>query len=310
MELTKEKIKEKALELGFSSCGFAEAGVLETENAFFHNYLQEKRNAAMHYLERNPEKRLDPRLVFEGTRTVIGLLLNYFPSEALPEKDNFIISKDAYGRDYHIVVKERANALISFMKETDANVNAKAYVDSGPVLEKAWARMCGIGWTGKNTLVINPSRGSFHFIAIILTDLLLEPDAPETDHCGNCTRCMDACPTGALEKPFVLNPSLCIAYLTIELKEGIPENLEGKLNGRVYGCDACQDVCPYNRFAIPHELPELLPSETLKSFRKDDWLNLTEDQFNLMFKESSIRRIGYKKLMNNIRSASGSTEIN
>ena len=310
MAVTKEKIKEKALELGFSFCGFAEARSLEQEWAFFSSYLQEKRNAAMYYLERNPEKRLDPRLVFEGTKTVIALLFNYFPPEVLPENDNFIISKDAYGRDYHVVVKERANALIRFMNEEAGNVKAKAFVDSGPVLEKAWARMCGIGWTGKNTLVINPSQGSFHFIAIIFTDLLLEPDTPETDHCGSCTKCMDACPTGALEKPFVLNPSLCIAYLTIELKDGIPENLEGKLNGRIYGCDACQDVCPYNRFAIPHALPELSPSEVLRSFRKKDWMSLSEEEFRMIFKDSAIRRIGYKKLMNNIRSASGSQEIN
>jgi epoxyqueuosine reductase len=309
MEPTKEKIKLKALELGFSFCGFAEATALEQERVFFLKYLSEKRNAAMHYLEREPEKRLDPRQVLEGTRTVIGLLLNYFPADILPELNNFIISKDAYGRDYHIVVKDRANDLIRFLQDEAGPLKAKAFVDSAPVLEKSWARRCGIGWTGKNTLLINPSRGSFHFIAIILTDLVLEPDIPETDHCGTCTKCVDACPTGALEKPFELNPSRCIAYQTIETKEIIPGEIKEKLNHRIYGCDVCQDVCPYNRFAVPHAIPEFLPSEMLQSFRKEEWLNLTEEKFRSLFRESAIRRIGYPKLMNNIRDAAGLAEI-
>jgi len=303
METAGQKIRTKALELGFSFCGFAKAGSLEQERDFFVSYLREKRNAGLHYLERDPEKRTDPRLVFEGTQTVIGLLLNYFPEEILPEEDNFIISKYAYGRDYHEVLKERTNALVLYMKEEYGPARAKTFVDSGPVMEKAWAQQCGLGWPGKNTLLINPEKGSFYFIAIILTDLLIEPDAAETDHCGNCSLCMDACPTGALENPYELNPSKCLSYLTIEEKSDIPEELQDKFHNRIYGCDICQDVCPYNPLAVPHAVNDFLPSPTMKSYRKQDWLQLTEEQFESLFKGSAIHRVGYEKLMKNIRIA-------
>jgi len=303
--LFRQKIREKAIELGFSFCGFAEAGSLEEEKRSFTSYLREKRNAGLHYLACEPEKRFDPRLVFPGTRTVIGLLFNYYPTETLPEKDNFIVSKYAYGKDYHVVVKERANTLIRFLNEEERSVRAKAFVDSGTLLEKAWACRCGIGWIGKNTLLVNPTRGSFHFIAIILTDFAVEPDVAETDHCGTCRRCLDACPTGALEHPYELHPSRCLSYLTIEENEGIPDGLKGKMNDRIFGCDICQDVCPFNRSAISHNVPEFNPSETLRSFRKDDWRHLTEDEFRIMFTDTAVQRTGYQKLMNNIRDASG-----
>lgn len=307
MSISGQKIRTKALELGFSFCGFAKAWSLEQERDFFVSYLSEKRNAGLHYLEREPEKRTDPRLVFEGTQTVIGLLLNYFPEEILPEEDNFIISKYAYGKDYHKVLKELTHAFVLYMKEEYGSVRAKAFVDwGGPVLEKAWARECGLGWTGKNTLLINPEQGSFHFIAIILTDLLIEPDAPETDHCGNCSLCVDTCPTGALEHPYELNPSKCLSYLTIEKKAVLPEELQDKFNNRIYGCDICQDICPYNRLAVPHTITDLLASQTLKSYRKKVWLKLTEKQFESLFKDSAIYRIGYEKLVKNIRIAAGS----
>ena len=310
MEIPGSKIRTKALELGFSFCGFAKAGSLEQERDFFVSYLREKRNAGLHYLEREPEKRTDPRLAFEGTQTVIGLLLNYFPEEILPEEDNFIISKYVYGKDYHEVLKERTHDLIHYLKEQYGSVRAKAFVDRGPLLEKAWARECGLGWTGKNTLLINPERGSFYFIAIILTDLLLEPDVPETDHCGNCSLCMDTCPTGALENPYALNPSKCLSYLTIEEKAELPEELQEKFNDRIYGCDICQDVCPYNRLAVPHTITDLLPSQTLKSYLKKEWLQLTKEQFESLFKGSAIHRIGYEKLMKNIRIAGANPKKN
>jgi epoxyqueuosine reductase len=300
MEISSQRIRTKALERGFSFCGFAKAGSLDRDGEFFFSYLREKRNAGLHYLEREPEKRIDPRLLFEGTQTVIGLLLNYFPSEIIPEENNFIISKYAYGKDYHEVVKERTHSLIQFMKEEFGPLRAKSFIDRGPVLEKAWAKQCGLGWTGKNTLLINPERGSFHFIAIILTDLQIETDSPETDHCGNCRLCMDICPTGALEKPYQLNPSKCLAYLTIEGQSPIPEELKDKLHDRIYGCDICQDVCPYNRFAVPHAIPEFLPVPELSSYRKKDWLQLTEVQFEILLRNSAIHRIGYEKLMENI----------
>lgn len=303
MELSGQKIKAKALDLGFSFCGFAKAELLEREQDFFTSYLKEKRNARLQYLERDPEKRSDPRLLFEGTQTVIGLLMNYYPDEIITETDNFIISKYAYGKDYHEVLTKRTNALIQFMNEEFGDIKAKLFVDRGPVFEKAWACKCGLGWIGKNTLLINPGRGSFHFIAIVLTDLLIEPDLQETDHCGSCHICMDACPTGALEKPFELNLSKCLSYNTIDNSLGIPDVLKKKLNDRIYGCDICQDVCPYNRFAVPHSIDEFAPGPELKSYRKKDWLQMTEAQFEFLFRHSAIYRIGYKNMMQNIHNA-------
>jgi epoxyqueuosine reductase len=305
METSGEKIKNKALELGFSFCGFAKATSLDKEREFFTSYLREKKNAKLQYLEREPEKRTDPRLLFEGTKTVIGLLLNYFPEQIIPEEDNFIISKYGYGKDYHEVLKARTRDLITFMKEEIEPVKTRVFVDSGPVLEKAWGKYCGLGWTGKNTLLINPKRGSFHFIAVILTDLELEPDIPETDHCGNCHICVDACPTGALNTPYVLNPSRCISYLTIHEKDEIPEEFRRKFHNRIYGCDICQDVCPFNRFAIPTTVTELNPSAQLMKMQKSDWLQLSEDQFCELFHDSAVYRIGYDKLMKNIHNIQG-----
>jgi epoxyqueuosine reductase len=303
MEISGEKIRTKALSLGFSFCGFAKAGPLENERTFFTSYLQRKKNAGLHYLERDPEKRTDPRLLVEGTQTVIGLLLNYFPQEILPEDDNFIISKYAYGKDYHDILQEKTRVLVHFLNAEYGAVAAKAFVDRGPVLEKAWARRCGLGWTGKNTLLINPSKGSFHFIAIILTSLAIEPDIPEADHCGYCSLCMESCPTGALENPYELDPSKCLSYLTIEEKVPVTEEMRGKFHDRIYGCDICQDVCPYNRFAVPHDIPDFLPGKELRSFRKKEWQQLTEEQFDLLFNGSAVHRIGYEKLRSNIRNA-------
>lgn len=306
MEISGQKISAKAIELGFKQCGFARAEPLDKDREFFLTYLKERRNAGLQFLERKPEIRIDPRMLMPGTQTVIGLLVNYFPHEIIPETDNLIISKHAYGKDYHNVMKERTRALINFMKDEFGPIKAKSFIDSGPVLEKAWARECGLGWTGKNTLLINPQTGSFHFIAIILTDLLIEPDFPEIDHCMNCRACLDACPTGALEKAYELNPSKCISYLTIEDQSGTPDELKEKLHGRIYGCDICQDGCPYNRFAVPHSIEDFKPDQQLMSFRKQDWLHLTRDQFETIFKDSSIYRIGYDKLMRNIVNAANS----
>jgi epoxyqueuosine reductase len=310
METSGQKIKAKAIDLGFAFCGFAKAVALEEDLAFFTTYLREKRNAKLDYLARAPEKRMDPRKVFEGARTVIGLLMNYFPGETLPAEDNFIISKYGYGKDYHEILKARTNILVHFMNEEYGPLNAKSFVDSGPVLEKAWAQRCGLGWRGKNTILINPSKGSFHFIATILTDLVIEPDIPEKDHCGNCHLCLDACPTGALEAPYTLTPSKCISYLTIKEKEDIPRELLEKFHDRIYGCDICQDVCPYNRFAVPHSTPEFFLPERLKKMRKRDWLQLTQEEFGILFRDSAIQRPGYEKLMKNIRNVAENPDKN
>jgi epoxyqueuosine reductase len=302
-----DKIKTKALELGFAFCGFAKATALEEDYAFFINYLKKKRNASLDYLEREPEKRTDPRKVFEGAQTVIGLLMNYFPGETLATEDNFVISKYGYGRDYHEVLKAKTALLVQYMTEEWGPARAKAYVDSGPVLEKAWAQQCGLGWRGKNTILINPSRGSFHFIAIVITDLQIQPDSPETDHCGHCHLCMDACPTGALEAPYILNPAKCISYLTIKEKAEISRELLDKFQDRIYGCDTCQDVCPFNRFALPNTTPEFALSERLKKMRKKDWFQMTRDEFELLFKDSAVHRTGFEKLKRNISSFAGNS---
>jgi len=303
-----EKIRAKALELGFAFCGFAKAAALEEDLSFLTKYLKEKRNAGLDYLEREPEKRTDPRKVFEGAQTVIGLLMNYFPGETLATDDNYIISKYGYGKDYHDVLKSRTSLLVKYIAEEIGTVKARSFVDSGPVLEKAWGQLCGLGWRGKNTILINRLKGSFHFIAIILTDLVLEPDIPETDHCGNCHICMDACPTGALEAPHILNPAKCISYLTIKEKNEISRDLLDKFQDRIYGCDTCQDVCPFNRFAVPHAIPEFALPERLKTMRKKDWLQLTREEFELLFRDSTVKRTGYDKLMKNIHSLGVSAE--
>lgn len=292
----KELIRSEALSLGFSHCGFARNDSFEELRPFYSGFLQNKRHAIFKYLETNLENRLHPELVLEGAKSVIALLMNYFPPDIIPAEDNFIIAKYAYGTDYHKLMRKRLDELIRFMKTSGKNIQAKAFVDSGAVLEKAWAQKCGVGWQGKNTLIINRAEGSFFFIGIILTDLELAPDQPEISHCGTCMACVTACPTGALDMPYQLDIPRCIAYLTIESMEEIPADLKSKLNDRIYGCDICQDVCPYNRSARPHEIPEFLPAEQLVNLRKKDWIALTEDGFDRIFAGSPVKRSGYRRL--------------
>jgi epoxyqueuosine reductase len=291
----KEMIRSEAMRLGFSHFGVARNDSLEPLRPFYSDFIRRKGHAGMGYLEYYLEKRLHPELVVEGTKSVIALLMNYFPPEIIPEKDNFIIAKYAYGTDYHPLMRSRMMALVNFMKLSCGSLASKGFADSGPVLEKAWAQKCGVGWQGKNSLVINKSAGSFFFIGIIFTDLDLEPDAAETDHCGTCNKCVTACPTGALDLPYQLDIPRCIAYLTIESKEEIPEDLKSALNDRMFGCDICQDVCPYNRFARPHQTPEFLPSEPVMNLRKQDWTALTESDFDRIFAESPVKRLGYHR---------------
>jgi len=296
----KQLIKTEAVRLGFSHCGVTKNDSLEAIRPFYSDFIQRNGYAHLKYLQTWFEKRIRPDLVMEETKSVIALLVNYFPPVVIPENDNFIISKHAYGNDYHVLIKSRLNELIHFIKKSCGSNHAMGFVDSGPVLEKAWAQKCGVGWQGKNTLIINRSAGSFFFIGIIFTDLQLEPDPPETDHCGKCTNCVKACPTGALDLPYQLNIPRCIAYQTIESKEVIPMDLKNNFNDRIYGCDICQDVCPYNRFAHPHQIPEFLPSETLMNLRKKDWISLSAEDFKKIFKDSSIKRLGYQRLKRNM----------
>ena len=301
----KALIREEALQLGFSFCGFARYEPMEPLRPLYTRSISQQGHAGLEYLVNYLEQRLNPELLLKGTKSVIALLMNYYPQQFIPETDHFILSKYAYGHDYHKLMHKRLKSLINTIKRSSKNTEAKAFVDSGPVLEKAWAQRCGLGWQGKNTLIINKSAGSFFFIGIILTNLELTADLPETDHCGSCTRCVNTCPTGALHTPYQLDIQKCIAYQTIENKEAIPELVRTKLSGRIYGCDICQDVCPYNRFAIPHAIPEFNPSESLMKLRKKDWLSLTEPDFDRIFADSPLKRLGYDRLMRNINAASG-----
>ena len=300
----KHLIKAEALRLGFSYCGVARNESLGHLRPFYTGFIQRNGHAGMDYLETYMEKRLNPELVMPGTKSVIALLMNYYPPEALPETDNLIISKHACGDDYHKIIRHRMKELAGFIGSVNGDARSKCFVDSGPVLEKAWAMKCGAGWQGKNTLIISKNAGSWFFIGIMLTSLELEPDAAETDHCGACDSCVSACPTGALDHPYQLDIVRCISFQTIENREEIPENIKGKLSDRIYGCDICQDVCPYNRFASTHSVPEFLPGESLKRMRKNDWLALTADDFELIFRDSPVRRLGYQRLMRNIRAGS------
>jgi epoxyqueuosine reductase len=296
----KHHIRKEAIRLGFSHCGVAPYATLEDIRPFYSGFIKNGGHASFNYLKTNLEKRIRPELLLEGTRSVIALLVNYFPREIIPENDNFIISKYAYGKDYKKVIGKMLNDLITATGLDRGEHRSRAFVDSGPVLEKAWAQRCGVGWQGKNTLIINRSGGSYFFIGIILTTQDLEPDAPERDHCGSCRLCIEACPTGALDTPYQLDIHQCIAYLTIESRQPIPPEFSGKMRDRIYGCDICQDVCPYNRFARPNVIPEFNPSEKLFRLRKKDWRALTEQEFEEIFQGMPVQRSGYQNLKKNM----------
>jgi len=300
MENLKDNIRQEAARLGFSHTGFAAIGNFEELRPYFNELFTRQNYSDLTYLQTYLEKRLNPQLVVAEAKSVIALLMNYFPGEVIPEDDNYIISKYAYGSDYHVVVRQQMNELMAFIQNCSDCQKIRAFVDSGAILEKLWAQRCGVGWQGKNTLIINKTSGSFHFIGILLTDLELPPDQPETDHCGGCRKCLDACPTGALHHPYQLEIPLCIAYQTIENKGDIPDTLKEKLNNRIYGCDICQDVCPYNRQARPHAIPEFRLQEPLKKLRRDDWRSLNEAQFNQLFEHSPMKRTGFDKLVRNM----------
>ena len=295
------KIKALAFECGFSFCGIARAEPLEHLRPFYDDFIARGGYAGFSYLKDHAEKRLNPELVFRGARSVIALLMNYFPVQIIPTEDNFTISKYAYGLQYQRIMRERMQTVVNFIRAEHPGADAKAFVDSGPVLEKAWGQRCGVGWQGKNTLLISKTAGSFFFAGIIFTNLELAPDVPETDHCGDCRRCVDACPTGALHTPYQLDIRRCISYYTIEKKEEMPAFIANKLDGRIYGCDACQDVCPYNRFAQPGTLPEFSPSPELLAMRKPGWLGLTPESFKAIFAGTPLERTGFTKMTANMQ---------
>jgi epoxyqueuosine reductase len=296
-----DKIKKKAIAIGFHACGISAAGALPENEKHFRNWLDLGLHAGMGYMENHFEKRVDPTLLLDGAKSVISVLFNYFPAKELEKEENYQISKYAYGTDYHFVMKDKLKALIEYINDKVDGINARAFVDSAPVLDRAWAAKAGLGWIGKNTNLITKEQGSYFFIGEIITDLELEyADAEVPNHCGGCTRCIDACPTNAL-KPYQLDSNKCISYLTIENKDKeISPEFEGQLNDWIFGCDICQDVCPWNRLSEPHTEPAFLPSSDLLDMRKEDWESLEKSQFKKMFKNSAINRTRFEGLKRNI----------
>lgn len=282
-------------------CGIAKADFLEEEAPKLEKWLNDKHHGEMAYMENHFDKRLDPRLLVEGSKSVISLTLNYFPEQRQTDPDAPKISKYAYGADYHEVIKCKLFQLLNFITEAIGEVAGRAFVDSAPVLDRAWAKRAGIGWIGKNSNLISKKNGSFFFLAELIVDLELEYDHPfETDHCGTCTKCIDACPTEAILSPFIIDAKKCISYLTIELRSEIDEGFKSKMDNWMFGCDICQDVCPWNRFSTPHAEPEFKPNEQMLHMKREDWLDITEDVFKTIFKHSAVKRTKFKGLTRNI----------
>ena len=300
---TKDKytqlIKAESKRLGFLSCGISKAGFLEEEAPRLENWLNQNMNGQMSYMENHFDKRLDPTKLVEGAKSVISLLLNYYPSE-LQNPEAYKISKYAYGQDYHHVIKEKLKELLFFIQAEIGEVSGRAFVDSAPVLDKAWAAKSGLGWIGKNSNLITQKAGSFYFIAELIVDLDLEYDTATTDHCGSCTACIDACPTEAIVAPYVVDGSRCISYFTIELKDNLPQEMKGKFDDWMFGCDVCQDVCPWNRFSKPHSEPLLKASPEILKFSKSDWDEITHDTFQQVFKNSALKRSKFEGVLRNI----------
>lgn len=302
-------IKTEARKLGFLFCGIAEAGFLEEEAPRLESWLKQNMQGEMHYMENNFDKRLDPRLLVDGAKSVISLGLNYYTEQQQTDPLAPKISKYAYNIDYHIVIKDKLKKLLQIINENIGDVHGRAFVDSAPVLDKAWAKKAGLGWIGKNTNLINTKKGSFFFLAELIVDIDLEYDiAPTADHCGTCTRCIDACPTEAIVAPYVVDGSRCISYLTIELKNEIPAEFKGKMDNWMFGCDVCQDVCPWNRFSVLHSEPAFEPRNGLLEMSKKDWEEITEDVFQKIFEKSPIKRtkfIGIKRNLSFLKDQTG-----
>ena len=294
-----ELIKNEAKRLGFISCGISRAEFLEDEAPRLEKWLKMKMNGEMKYMENYFEKRLDPTKLVDDAKSIISLTYNYYP-EDLQNKEAPKVSKYAYGIDYHYVIKEKVNFFLTFIKDKIGDVHGRAFVDSAPILEKAWAAKSGIGWVGKNSNLITKQVGSFYFLAELIVDLDLDYDTIESDHCGQCTACIDSCPTEAITEPYVVDGSKCISYFTIELKENIPQEFKGKFDDWVFGCDVCQDVCPWNKFSKPHKEPLFQSSSELMKMSRDEWNEITEETFNKIFKNSALKRTGYKGLTRNL----------
>lgn len=293
-------VKAKAKKFGFQSCGISKADFLEEEAIPLENWLKNEMHGEMKYMENYFDKRLDPRLLVEGSKSVISLSYNYFPQEVLDTKDNYKISKYAYGQDYHDIIKDILREMLSELVEEIGDFNFRIFVDSAPVLERAWAKKSGIGWIGKNANLITKKSGSFFFLAEIICDLDLIEDTPVTDHCGKCRKCIDACPTQAIVNEKIVDGSRCISYLTIELKNEIPSEFKGKMQEWMFGCDVCQDVCPWNRFSLPNQQTKFQPNSYLRDLKKEDWEEITQDIFSKVFSKSAVKRTKFSGLKRNI----------
>ena len=293
-------IKQKAEKFGFQSCGISKAEFLEEEAPRLEAWLNKGYHGEMKYMENHFDKRLDPTLLVDGAKSVISLSYNYFPKVKIDEINNFKISKYAYGEDYHEVIKDILKNMVAELQEEIGEFGFRVFVDSAPVLEKAWARKSGLGWVGKNANLITKKHGSFYFLAEIICDLELEPDLAVTDHCGSCRACIDACPTQAIVSDRIVDGSKCISYATIELKNEIPDYFNGKMDDWMFGCDVCQDVCPWNRFSAPTLQEKFAPNFQKLNFRKNEWKELTQELFSEIFKKSAVKRTKFSGLMRNI----------
>lgn len=294
-------IKAQAAELGFSFCGISKAAFLEEEAPQLEQWLKRGYQGKMSYLENHFDKRLDPTLLVPGAKSIVSLVYNYYPKEDLGRNSELKIAKYAYGEDYHVVVKDKLKIFLRLIQEQIGEVNGRAFVDSAPVMERAWAKRSGLGWIGKNSLLLNRSIGSFFFLAELIIDLELEYDGPVKDYCGTCTACMDACPTEAIPEPYVVDGSKCISYFTIELKDQIPTDVKDKFNNWIFGCDICQDVCPWNSFSKPHQEQRFEPKQELKEMTTAQWKEITEEVFIRMFKDSPVQRTKLEGLKRNIK---------
>ncbi len=293
-------VKEIAQKLGFMACGISKAGFLEEEAPRLESWLNQNQHGQMGYMTRNFDKRLDPTKLVPGAKSVVSLFYNYFPENTPVDVHAPKIARYAYGADYHHVIKDKLFTFMHYIQDQIGTVGGRVFVDSAPVLEKAWAAKSGLGWVGKNTNLIRKQNGSYFFIAELILDLELETDGMVTDHCGSCTACLDACPTDAFVAPYKLDASKCISYFTIELKDAIPNVVKGQFENWAFGCDICQEVCPWNRFAAPHEEPAFQPKPELMNMTKGDWNEVTEEVFNRLFEVSAVKRTGFDGLKRNL----------
>ena len=293
-------IKDKAKTFGFQSCGISKADFLEKDAKPFEYWLQKNFHGEMSYMENHFDKRLNPKLLVEGSKSVISLSYNYFPAEKICSLDNFKISKYAYGEDYHEIIKEILREMVAELREEIGDFQCRVFTDSAPILERSWARKSGIGWVGKNANLITKQSGSFYFLAEIICDLELQEDVPTSDHCGTCTKCIDACPTDAIVSDRIIDGSKCISYATIELKNEIPDLFKKKMEDWIFGCDICQDVCPWNRFSKPTLEEKFRANQFLKNYKKQDWKEITQELFSEIFRKSPVKRTKFAGLKRNI----------